>query len=936
MNCNCGVPARYTVSKIGETFFVCANGKCRFFAKRPVQGEGWTRIVLKQHNSGAAGTPMTEEPVVVRFEVLLHPESRKEHFTATLSSMSCNEVMEILENEKFQPLWYVPKSAYIYPIEFYEEMIGLLKRIPRTKVLLEEVPPFFFRCWTSGKQRISTHMQQIRCGVSQDADPHDVVYSQLHDFQKKGVDFIIRRGGRGMIADDMGLGKTVQAIAVAHHYRNEWPLLIVCPLSLVENWSRELTRFCLIPPSRMALAHTQKFVMRDCHSIAIVPYTALRVLSDVPKTFNVVILDESHFIKSTTAQRTIATLKVCKNAKRVLLLSGTPAISRPIELFSQLQAIVEPSYMPTKTQFSARYCNAFVGRFGLDDTGHSNMSELHALLQQYMIRRTKSELGRDLPLKNRQLFYLYIEPKERKALEGCVNTLRQSIKDGLVLPGLTGPSAQVSGCGTQSPSAVEPAAAAANDSTNKCSLPISGRSLTLLEMRHATSKAKLTAVQEFVRTTCEQIVESSEKVIFFAHHLVMIDGIAKAIESVKSRGPLDYVRIVGDTPAVQREKLLNHFRTADKCHIALLSMQTCGVGHNLTCATMVVFAELDWNPSTHLQCEDRVHRIGQSSPCFIKYLLAEGTSDSVIWPLLQNKLTVTQAVMEDRSAVGNEDIGAASVCGWGSESRRKVNPDGTISSSQPKRQVTLESFVCTQEAKRNGEKGEDGLRNDTETEENGTINVMSQKIRPSQKPETEAKPLFIDIPTLQKQRAAKKVQTRIVPDSKSKEQTFKSSPTTPSPTLPTRTLVSWSKLSEGGPLSTKPANEGSTVVSQPQKMHTLFVSGEKVISPNASSAVGAPCAAENGAGITSDRHAATCPSKVKKTSFVFSPTTPVHTSTIEEQFVQGVDDAVKSTPISFLSQEDAIRSYNSRRTPFSVVSVAEKRAREAEESNSTY
>jgi hypothetical protein len=76
-------------------------------------------------------------------------------------------------------------------------------------------------------------------------------------------------------------------------------------------------------------------------------------------------------------------------------------------------------------------------------------------------------------------------------------------------------------------------------------------------------------------------------------------------------------------------------------------MLSSGTGHNFTCARTVIFAELDWNPSTHLQCEDRVHRIGQNEECSIQYLLAEGTTDTLVWPLLQEKMTVSQAVLDN-------------------------------------------------------------------------------------------------------------------------------------------------------------------------------------------------------------------------------------------------------------------------------------------------
>lgn len=90
-------------------------------------------------------------------------------------------------------------------------------------------------------------------------------------------------------------------------------------------------------------------------------------------------LDESHFIKDSDAKRTRLAIQLCHRAKRVILLTGTPAMSRPIELYAQLITL-QPSIMPSKYLFAARYCNSYRSNFGVDMTGHSHIDELHFLL----------------------------------------------------------------------------------------------------------------------------------------------------------------------------------------------------------------------------------------------------------------------------------------------------------------------------------------------------------------------------------------------------------------------------------------------------------------------------------------------------------------------------------------------------------------------------
>ncbi|PIO58140.1 hypothetical protein TELCIR_20430, partial [Teladorsagia circumcincta] len=74
--------------------------------------------------------------------------------------------------------------------------------------------------------------------------------------------------------------------------------------------------------------------------------------------------------------------------------------------------------------------------------------------------------------------------------------------------------------------------------------------------------------------------------------------------------------------------------------VAILSMTAAGVGITLTAASVVIFAELHWNPGTLLQAEDRAHRVGQKDSVFVQYLVARNTADDVIWPLIQQKLDV--------------------------------------------------------------------------------------------------------------------------------------------------------------------------------------------------------------------------------------------------------------------------------------------------------
>ncbi|KAG5477712.1 hypothetical protein LSCM1_05008 [Leishmania martiniquensis] len=670
MNCQCDHPARYLISRDGKPCFTCALGRCRFFALAPVQCEGYTRITL-----GAPGCPPADIGIVLRFEALVHPAKKDVTcFMVRVEGEASRWAAlrhSVLQHPSFEGMWYTAGRAFLYPMAQYTRLIAALKAQPLPHTALEEIPKFYFRCVERMRQLSQQYADDVAAGRARPPDEEDLVYRRLKPFQRDGVRFVLEHHGRAMIADDMGLGKTVQAIAVAHHYRDEWPVLVVCPMSLMENWAKEFNKFCGIPFARIAILQGAKATVTSLQDVVIVSYSSLKCVEHAH--FNVVVLDESHYIKAGAAKRAQQSLKLCRESRRAILLSGTPAMSRPVELYAQLQAI-QPSVVPSKAQFGARYCNSFVGRFGIDLTGHAHPDELHSLLRQYLIRRTKRELGSELPSKSRQLLYIFITEREKKALEQQIGALRRSL-------------------GSTS------AAAASStfflvDSGGGAGGDWASRAPNVFELKMATARAKIPAVQDYVSSIVEQHLDSGEKLILFAHHQCMMEALRNAVEAVRPRQPVDYIYISGDTPPAQREAAAEHFRTEATCTVAILSMQSSGTGHNFTCASTVVFTELDWNPSTHLQCEDRVHRIGQAQPCHIKYLLAEGTSDSVIWPLLQAKLSVTTAMFETTSATGAEvhlyD---------GADKRNVVRRDmaaAALSTPSTSQQSTLDQFIQPQ------------------------------------------------------------------------------------------------------------------------------------------------------------------------------------------------------------------------------------------------
>ncbi|NXP30624.1 SMAL1 protein, partial [Leiothrix lutea] len=449
---------------------------------------------------------------------------------------------------------------------------------------------------------VKTFAAQLQGSPSQtdipDADLSVVdskIVTSLMPFQREGVNFAISRNGRLLLADDMGLGKTIQAICIAAYYQQEWPLLVVTPSSVRFTWAEAFHRWLpsLSPGSTNVIVSGKDNLTGSL--INIVSFDLLsRMDKQLKSTFQVVIVDESHFLKNTKTARCQAAMPLLKAAKRVILLSGTPAMSRPAELYTQIAA-VQPAFFPQFHSFGLRYCDARKMPWGWDYSGSSNLTELKILLEQsIMIRRLKSDVLSQLPAKQRKMVVV--------APEGI------SAKTKAVL------------------AAEAKKMAKAYESKQQ-------QKEALLVFFSKTAEAKIRSVVEYI---LELLESGNNKFLVFAHHKIMLDAV---VEELKKKH-IEHIRIDGSTSSAERQSLCQKFQLSEKQAVAVLSLTAANMGLTLSAADLVVFAELFWNPGILIQAEDRAHRIGQTSSVNVHYLVAKGTADDYLWPMIQEKIKV--------------------------------------------------------------------------------------------------------------------------------------------------------------------------------------------------------------------------------------------------------------------------------------------------------
>ncbi|XP_065683664.1 SWI/SNF-related matrix-associated actin-dependent regulator of chromatin subfamily A-like protein 1 isoform X2 [Hydra vulgaris] len=425
---------------------------------------------------------------------------------------------------------YEPSSgSWLFHIKDHQTVKSLFEK--SLNVTLNDIPSNVVKLLQKAHNNSKINKNTDICKIDSD------LLEKLLPFQREGVVFGIEHNGRVLIADDMGLGKTVQAIAICSYYRDKWPVLIICPFSVKMSWKQ----------------------------------------------------DESHFLKSHNASRTKNIFPLLQASKHVILLSGTPALSRPKELFTQISAL-DQKLFGSFHSFRLRYCNAKETKYGWDDNGCSNSEELSAVLSStIMIRRMKSEVLNQLPEKQRQIIILdpsFVECS-KKLQNSCQYFVTSQKKD---------------------------------------------KRTALLAYYEDTSSAKLNGVCEFISDK----LLIGQKIIVFAHHIKMLDG----IEEVVRKKNICSIRIDGSTNSKQRQILVDDFTNNKECLIAILSLTAAGTGLNISVSSCVIFAELYWNPGQLIQAEDRAYRIGQKNAVSVIYLVAKNTADDYIWPIVQEKLHI--------------------------------------------------------------------------------------------------------------------------------------------------------------------------------------------------------------------------------------------------------------------------------------------------------
>jgi len=543
-----------------------------------------------------------------------------------------NYLLELKRKSKINKKFYPTRSQSEYIISFHDKQPKVAKKwvildayfaqkladdklyteIPQ-KVWVEKLladKEKAYHIW--GKVFDSEELHDFwlpKAAIIKDNSVKDVVidYSKYShrpplEHQKESIQKLVENK-KFILADDMGLGKTTSTIIAALEAGSK-KALIICPATLKINWKREIENYS---DKTVFIAESKNFSTEA--DFVIINYDIIKNFHDTKKkdesqilasNFDLVIVDEAHYIKNATAQRTKLINDIVKKTDRLWLLTGTPMTSRPIDYFNLLSLIDSP-VAKNWMAYAIRYCQGYQfnvgGRKVWNVTGASNLEELRDRTLGLTLRRLKENVL-DLPDKIITPVYLRLKSKQYEEVMGEYY-----------------------------------------DWYDKN--PEESKSLTV-QFSKLTKVRQIIADEKIAQTIelAENILEQDKKVIIFCN---FTDSLNKITEHFGKAA----VKLDGSMSKPERQHSVDQFQDNPKVKVFVGNIKAAGVGITLTAAEAVIMNDLSFLPSDHAQSEDRAYRYGQKNNVLVYYPIFENTIEGIIYDILNNKKQVIATVMGD-------------------------------------------------------------------------------------------------------------------------------------------------------------------------------------------------------------------------------------------------------------------------------------------------
>ncbi len=419
--------------------------------------------------------------------------------------------------------------------------------------------------------------------------------------QKEAIEKLLKND-KFILADDMGLGKTTSTV-IASLESGAKRVLIICPASLKINWEREIRNYT---EKSVYICEGKKFEDAD---YIITNYDILKNFHDpkdkdnsiiLKSKFDLVVIDEAHYVSNAQAQRTKIIMDLTKDIKKLWLLTGTPMTSRPMNYYNILKLIDSP-VSQNWMAYAIRYCGGYQFRVGnkkvWNVTGASNLEELRDRTSRQILRRLKTDVL-DLPEKIMTPVYLRLKSRLYEGLMGEYYDWYNNRQDE--------------------------------------SKSLSVQFTKLMKVRQVIAEEKISHTIELA----ENIIEQGKKVIIFSNF-------TEPLKKIHEHFGKKSVYLDGSTPKPARQDAVDKFQESEKVQVFCGNIKAAGVGLTLTAAEAVIMNDLSFVPAEHSQAEDRAYRYGQKNSVSIYYPIFENTIEGFIYDILDRKKKIIGTVMGD-------------------------------------------------------------------------------------------------------------------------------------------------------------------------------------------------------------------------------------------------------------------------------------------------
>ncbi|KAJ8546578.1 hypothetical protein K7X08_034088 [Anisodus acutangulus] len=546
----------------------------------------------------------------------------------------------------------------------------------------------------------------MACGEEGDSDVKPI----LKPYQLVGVNFLIllyrKNIGGAILADEMGLGKTIQAITyltlLKHLEDDPGPHLIVCPASVLENWERELKKWC--PTFTVIQYHGagRSAYSKDLSSLArtglpppfnviIVCYSLFERHSAQQKDdrkilkrwrWSCVIMDEAHALKDKSSYRWKNLMSVARNANQRLMLTGTPLQNDLHELWSILEFMM-PDLFETGDVDLKKLLNA---------ENKELIARIKSILGPFILRRLKSDVMKQLVPKIQMVRYVGMEKQQEDAYKEAIESYRAaSLARVSKQPVISSNNAagvfsrrQISNYFLEFRKIANHPLLVRRIYTDddvvriarvmhpkgvfgfECTVDRVIEELTsyndfsihkLLLYYGDNSKGVLSDEHVMISAKCQELVKllpslklSGHRVLIFSQWTSMLDILEWTLDVIG----VTYRRLDGSTQVTERQTIVDTFNRDTSIFACLLSTRAGGQGLNLTGADTVIIHDMDFNPQIDRQAEDRCHRIGQNKPVTVYRLVTRNTVDENVYEIAKRKLTLDAAILESGAQIENE------------------------------------------------------------------------------------------------------------------------------------------------------------------------------------------------------------------------------------------------------------------------------------------